>query len=332
MEALRVIGDIGGTNARFALASGGVYSHLEHLPVADHPFFQDALRAYLDTLPHGLRPGAGAFAVAGLVAGGRAVLTNSRWDLSAEQVAAHFGLSAVAVVNDFAGTALGMPFLGEADRIPIGPAVPAAPGPIAVIGPGTGLGMSGLVPNGAGWTLVSGEGGRATMPAATHHESAVLGYLRDRWDHLSAERVLSGAGLVNLYGACCALAGRRASLASPAEVAARALDGNDEDCTLAAGLFCAMLGTVAGNLALTLGTVGGVHVTGGIAPRLSSILLDSLFRERFEGKGRLKRYMQAIPTYLVFDTHAALLGLANLPLAAPEPGQDSAMPRGASGT
>lgn len=332
MERLRVIGDIGGTNARFALASGGAYTHVEHLPVAGHPSFQDALGAYLDGLPHGLRPEAGAFAVAGPVAGGRAVLTNSRWDFSAEQVAARFGLLAVAVVNDFAGTAMGMPFLGEADRVPIGAAVPAAAGPIAVIGPGTGLGMSGLLPNGAGWTLVPGEGGHATMPAATHFESAVLGHLRDRWDHLSAERVLSGAGLVNLYDACCALAGRPARLALPAAVAAHALDGSDEDCVQAAGLFCAMLGTVAGNLALTLGAVGGVHVTGGIAPRLRGMLMDSAFRARFEGKGRLKPYMQAIPTYLVLDTDAALLGLANLPLATSERGPDPAVPRGAGGT
>ena len=330
MEGLRVIGDIGGTNARFALASGGAYTHMEHLPVADHPSFQDALGTYLDRLPLGLRPETGAFAIAGPVAGGRAVLTNSRWDFSAQQVAARFGLSAVAVVNDFAGTAMGMPFLGEAARVPIGPAVPAATGSIAVIGPGTGLGMSGLVPNGAAWTLVPGEGGHATMPAATHHESAVLNHLRDRWDHLSAERVLSGAGLVNLYGACCALAGRPASLVSPAAVTAYALDGSDEDCVQAVGLFCAMLGTVAGNLALTLGAVGGVHVTGGIAPRLRGILLDSPFRARFEGKGRLKPYMQAIPTYLVLDTDAALLGLANLPLPITDPGPDAAVSRGAS--
>lgn len=311
MNGLRVIADVGGTNARFALAQSGRYRNLEYLAVADHRTFADALATYLGRLPAGECPVTGAFAVAGPVAGGRARLTNAGWNFSADEVARQFGLAAAVVVNDFAGTAMGIPFLGAPDRLPIGPPLPDAAGPIGVIGPGTGLGMSGLVPDGEDWTLVAGEGGHATMPAATLLESAVLDSLRGRWDHLSAERVLSGAGLVDLYRACAARAGRPARLTLPAEVAAGALNGTDEDCATAVGLFFAMLGTVAGNLALTLGATGGVYVTGGIAPRLRDAMAGSLFRDRFTGKGRLTGYMQAIPTYLVLDTAPALLGLAN---------------------
>lgn len=252
--------------------------------------------------------------MAGPIEEDQAKLTNSDWMLSAADLRAEFDLSDVLIVNDFAGTAMGMPHLSAADRYLVGPIPVAATGPIGVIGPGTGLGMSALVPNGAGWTLVPGEGGHATMAAATHRESQILDYLRVRWEHLSAERVLSGAGLVNLYEAVCALDGSDALPLTPAEVTQDAMSGSDQDCVEAFETFCAMLGTIAGNLALTLGATGGIYITGGIVSRFKEAFAASQFRTRFKEKGRLKSYLKAIPTYLVLHEAPALLGLANLPL------------------
>ena len=184
--------------------------------------------------------------------------------------------------------------------------------PMAVIGPGSGLGVSAVVPTSAGYVPVSGEGGHVTMAAADDEESAVLALMRRRYDHVSAERVLSGPGLVNLYNALCELAGaprrgadRRADL-RPGDGRPRCLAGR------AVSMFCAMLGTVAGNLALTLGARGGIYIAGGIVPKLGEAFANSPFRARFEDKGRFSGYLAAIPTYVVIRPEAALLGAAQL--------------------
>jgi len=309
-----MVGDIGGTNARFALAERGRYGEIWQVRVADYPTIQEALAAYLAQLPNGMRPMSGALAIAGPVAGDEVKLTNWTWSFSIARLRAALGLAQLVVVNDFAATAMAVPYLRDAERYLLGPGEPAGGGPIGVIGPGTGLGMSALVPAGGGWTLLAGEGGHATMPAATDEESRILDFLRARREHVSAERVLSGAGLVNLYEALSALAGNAAAGLSPAEVTARALAKSDPECVRAFDTFCAMLGTVAGNLALTIGATGGIYIGGGILPRFKEALATSGFRARFEDKGRLGGYLRGIATHLVLHEEPALLGLANFPL------------------
>ena len=313
MSDLRVIGDIGGTNARFAVASGGTYSQLKHVEVRRYASLHDALTDYLNALP-GQRPTAGALAVAGPVFGDAVALTNLNWHFSVSDLKTSLGFSALKVVNDFAATAMSVPFLSETDLFTVGPACEPASGPIGIIGPGTGLGVSGLLPNEGKWLLMPGEGGHVTLPASTDDEDAIIRVLRTRWNHISAERVLSGAGLVNLYEALCTIAGQPAQALSPADVTDHAIQRTDPLCVAAFGHFCALLGTVAGDLALTLGATGGVYIAGGILLRFKDAFTSSGFRERFESKGRFKTLLAKIPTRLILEESPALLGLANVPL------------------
>jgi glucokinase len=219
-------------------------------------------------------------------------------------------LAGLRVINDFAANALAIPLLAETDRLKIGPGAPVADTPIGVLGPGTGLGVSALIPTPSGFAPVQGEGGHVTMAPADAQESAILDLVRRRYDHVSAERFLSGPGLVNLYGAVCQLKAAPAGPLTPAQITDP--DTDDANARAATQLFCAMLGTVAGNLALTLGARGGVFIAGGIVPRLGARFAESAFRERFEAKGRLRAYLSAIPTYVISRPLPALLGAATL--------------------
>jgi glucokinase len=309
----RLIGDIGGTNARFALAVAGRVEQLRVLPTADYPSLVAAARAYLAALPHGIAVERAAFDLAGPVTADHAQLTNGTWAFSIAAARTELGLHELVVLNDFAAAALGIPRLPPGDAVQIGGGAALEHGPVGVIGPGTGLGVAGLVHAGGRWLAVPGEGGHGTMPPATDEESRILDRLRARFGHVSAERVLSGHGLENLYSVLGELHG---GVAPPplgaADITAAALAGADALSARALDLFCDMLGTVAGNLALTLGATGGVFLLGGILPRFADRFAASGFRARFESKGRLSPYLAAIPTYLVTHDNPALLGLAGL--------------------
>jgi glucokinase len=314
MTALRVIGDIGGTYARFAVAERGKYSELQHLSVSKYATLKDAFVEYLDALPRSIRPARGALAIAGPVSGDEVKLTNHSWSFSIAALKADLSLSSLVVVNDFAATAMSVPYLSDADCYPIGPPQSKTSGPVGVIGPGTGLGVGTLVPDVGRWILLPGEGGHSTLPPATQAESLIVEVLRTHWPHVSAERALSGAGLVNLYHALCSIEGKRPDPLSPADVTDRAMRGNDPTCVKAFEVFCSMLGTVAGDLALTIGATGGIYIAGGILLRFKEAFAASPFRERFEDKGRFQDYLRKIPTHLILEESPALLGLANLPL------------------
>ncbi|HLZ04459.1 MAG TPA: glucokinase [Bradyrhizobium sp.] len=320
MSGRRLIGDIGGTNARFAIAEGGKYRQLKHIEVDKYPSLRDAISDYLTALPEDERSGlAGALAIAGPVLGDRIALTNQSWSFSIAELKQSLGLVSLAVVNDFAATAQSIPHLAAQQKFAIGPMIPNAKGNIGVVGPGTGLGMSSLIPSGDGWTLVAGEGGHATLAASTEEEFAIIQMLRKRWSHVSAERVLSGAGLVNLYEALCAIGGIEPLMLSPADVTRRAMDRSDETCVRAFAHFCGFLGSVAGDLALTVGAFGGVYIAGGILPRFKDAFAASKFRERFEAKGRFSKMLAGMPTWLILDENPGLIGLANMPLNQSEP-------------
>ena len=308
--SLTLVADIGGTNARFGLIDDGGLHDSRVFRCADYPSLEAAARSYLDGVPPEWRPKRGAFAVAGPVTGDRIALTNLVWKFSTEDVRAALGLERLVVVNDFTAVALSVTRLTDADRFQIGEGAPEPDSVIGVIGPGSGLGMSGLVPGLNGWTALSGEGGHVTMAPVDDRESAVLDHLRRRFDHVSAERVLSGPGLVNLYGALRALDGREPSDLAPAQIVEAVTDGNDPQAREAVEMFCAMLGTVAGNLALTLGARGGVYIAGGIVPKLGELFTRSRFRERFVEKGRMRTFLAPIPTYVITHELPAFLGLA----------------------
>lgn len=313
---LRLIADVGGTNARFAVAQGGTYRALAHIEVSRYASLQDALTDYLKGLPASTRPSSAMIAVAGPVFGDQITLTNSGWSFAVSDMKQNLGLTSLRVVNDFAATAMAMPYLPAPDCFPVGRRCANVHGPIGVIGPGTGLGVGALVPDSGRWVLIPGEGGHATLPTSTKEEDEIAAFLRQRWDHVSAERALSGAGLVNLYQAICSIEGTAAQAMTPADVTDHAMRGTDAACVKAFAHFCAMLGTVAGDLALTIGATGGIYIAGGILLRFKEQFATSAFRQRFENKGRFRGFLEKIPTWLVLEESPALLGLANAP---PEP-------------
>lgn len=310
----RLVGDIGGTNARFAVAENGVVGEMTILPTHDHATFEDAIRTYLHGLAEADRICEAAFAIAGPVAGDQVTFTNrTAWTFSIAALRSSLGLERLDVVNDFTANALSLPYLAPDERVKIGGGAAVAGGPMGILGPGTGLGVSGLVPNDGRWIALSGEGGHVTLPAATARETAVVNDLRRKYGHVSAERVLSGQGLADLYGALAAVDGESVPAKMPAEVTEAALDGKDGRACETVEMFCAMLGTVAGDLALTLGATGGVYIAGGIVPRFGAGFATSPFRKRFEDKGRMSPYTAAIPTFVVTHKAPAMVGLANLP-------------------
>jgi len=308
-----LVGDIGGTNARFGLVSpDGKLLHSRALPDQDYRTIEEAIVAFLTERGTLSMPHQGAIAIASAITGDRVAMTNHPWSFSVSELKTRFGFERFEVINDFTALALALPRLGPEDRVAVGEGTAVAGAPIAVLGPGSGLGVSGLVPSGSRWIALSGEGGHATMCPATDRESAVLARMRSHFDHVSGERVLSGPGLVNLYNTLAQLDGVPALGFTAAQITNLAIRGEDPLCVETTHLFCAMLGTVAGNLALTLGARGGVYIGGGIVPRLGQTFIESEFRKRFEAKGRLLTYLQPIPTFVVTNTLPAFLGCAAL--------------------
>ncbi|EKV30553.1 Glucokinase [Caenispirillum salinarum AK4] len=311
---LGLIADIGGTNARFALVDdAGATLSPRTLLCADYDGPAEAAEAYLREIEAHQPVNRGAFCAACPVLGDRVKLTNNPWDFSVDAVRRRLKLDRLEVVNDFVANALAVPHLGADDRVRVGggPAVERLP--VAVLGPGTGLGVALLVPLGGGKVMpVATEGGHVTMPARTPREAEVLGVLRRRFDHVSAERVISGSGLVNVYQAVCGLDGATPDTDDPAELGRRAAADEDPRAREALDLMFAMLGTVAGNLALSSGALGGVAIMGGIVPRYLDLFQAGPFREAFEAKGRFRAYMRGIPVDVVTHAYPAFVGLAGL--------------------
>ncbi len=307
----RLIGDVGGTNARFAWQTdpAAPLTLIERLPCADFESIGAAIQTYLNN--HGLpTPRSCAIGIATPITGDRVQMTNHHWSFSIAALKNHYQFEQFMVINDFTALALALPEIARSELHQIGPGAEVEGSPKALIGAGTGLGVSGLLPSGkSDWVPISGEGGHVSLSAQTEEEAAVIANLRTRFGHVSAERVLSGPGLVNLYEASAAIDSRSPALNIPEEIL-QASD-TDPDCKRAVQWFCAFLGSVAGDLALTLGARGGVYIGGGIAPRLLAILERSEFRARFEDKGRFRSYLSTIPTWVIVSEHSpALIGAA----------------------
>lgn len=319
-KTTRLIADIGGTNARFALVSAGDVQDEKVLACASHPDIFSAIEHYLSSvgaIAGPRRPNEAAFAIAGPITGDIVRMTNHVWQFSAAHTRQRLGLRRLIVLNDFTALAMAVRHLPAHELKPVGRGR-AAPGqPIAVIGPGTGLGVSGLIPAGEHWIPLQGEGGHVTLSVMNEREMAVFRQLHQRFSHVSAERVISGPGLVNLYDALCALEGVVPDVLTPPDITRRAKQASCRICLEAVNMFCALLGTMAGNLVLTLGALGGVYIGGGIAPSLGALFTSSPFRDRFEDKGRYADYLSAVPTCVIHSELPAFTGLVH---AFDEPG------------
>jgi glucokinase len=312
LSGSKLLSDIGATNVRFALLMpDGRVVRNETLRNLDYETIGDAIDAYLTLVPREERPSEAAFAVAAPIIGDKVAMMNSPWAFSIEEVRRRYGWPALHMVNDFVANALAVPKLSGDDIVQVGGGKPVDGEAVAVLGPGTGLGVAGLIRCGGKWTPIAGEGGHATLAPMDSREAAIIDILRRQYAHVSAERVLSGPGLVNLYDALCELAGKPAAPLTPERIT-DLYPGCDPQCREAVMMFCGMLGTFAGSVALTFGARGGVYVMGGIVPRILGTFLQSNFRERFEFRGRYRAYLSEIPTFVVTRPNPAFVGLTTL--------------------
>jgi len=309
-----IFGDIGGTNARFALLdhAGAELRSFPPVRTGDFASIEDAVKAaVLDKTD--ARPKSALFALAGPIDGDEVDLTNANWVVKPREVMARAGISDIALLNDFEAQALAVSAVGEEAEmttVPLGSDMALERNCRVVLGPGTGLGVAGLVYAAGLWIPVPGEGGHVTLGPVAEDEFAIWPNIEKEGGRISAEALLAGRGIVRLYRAVAATRGRRATFSWPKEVTGAALSGEDETASETMALYCRLLGRLAGDLALVFMATGGVFVGGGIAPRIATLLEKGAFREAFEEKHPHRNLMRAIPTRLITAARPALTGLA----------------------
>jgi glucokinase len=306
-----LLGDIGATNARFALLTNGVLGPVTSYDVARLPRFADATAFFLKDHCQQVEISKAVLAVAGPVEDQRCALTNFSWIVDRRELYETFRLEA-RIVNDFEAVAFALPSLAAAGVVQIGEGKPKPGAPMAVLGPGTGLGVACLVPAAEKSIVLASEGGHATLAGTCDREDAIIKQLRGRFGHVSAERLVSGDGLENIHQAIVALEGLDLAPRNAAYITERALSGDCKVAHESLAIFCAFFGSFAGNLVLTFGARGGAYIAGGISPRIADFMARSEFRNRFEAKGRLRSYLETIPSYVIVHPAAAFLGLKSL--------------------
>jgi glucokinase len=317
-KACVLVADIGGTNARFALADPSTLElrEIHQVRCAEHPDLERVLADYAGRLEQ--LPEHAAIAVAAPVASGDIHLTNSTWSFARDRLCRNVGLKRVHVLNDFEALALSLPYLEPSELHQIGGEKPVAHATKLALGPGTGLGVAGLAWSGDRWTALPGEGGHISLGAEDERQLALLERIRKGRDHLSAERVLSGPGLAALYRAVALSRGLTPAVFEPNDVIERGLGGDDEVAAEALDLFVTWLGRFAGDAALLFGARGGVYLGGGIAPKIAAKLSAGEFRRAFADKGRMNGYLAPVPVYVITAPFATLKGAAAHLRAAPD--------------
>jgi glucokinase len=300
-----LVADIGGSKSRFAIANSS--GALEHLLVIHNDTAADldaAVSRYLEET--GAQPRAATLAVAGPVDGEEVVLTNrTNWRIRRVEFAERFGLSELCLLNDFEAIAWALPHLGPAHTRPLGKDVPAREGVKVVLGPGTGLGVAALLPADGRWHVIASEGGHTSLGPQAPDEAEVFARLRDECGSVSAETVLSGAGLVRLARALDPQAACHAAETIAASALAR-----EPAAQAAARLFVRLLGRFAGGLALTFKALGGVYIAGGVAGGLGPLLDEPQFRAAFEAHPPHQALLETIPTLLITCEEPGLIGCA----------------------
>jgi glucokinase len=310
INGARLIADIGSTYARFALEiERGKFERMSTVKCAEYADFGSALRAYFNTVKDaGVRHA--AVAISNPVEGDLVRMTNYHWQFSIEQTRVDCGLDTLLVVNDYTALAVGVPHLRVDQRRQVGTGQPETRSVIGLLGAGTGLGVSALIPADDGWISLGSQGGHVSFSPADKREIAILEYAWTKFPHVSAERLISGSGLELIYEALCHRAGKPSQPLAATTITARGLKGESAECAEALEVFCGILGTVAANLAVTFGAFGGIYIGGSIVPRLGKYFDKSPFRERFEAKGRFSDYVAHIPTYVITADNATLVGAA----------------------
>ncbi|CAG9215026.1 Glucokinase / Putative HTH-type transcriptional regulator [Paraburkholderia sabiae] len=306
----RLLADIGGTNARFALETGpGEITQVLVYPCAEYPGVADVIKKYLKDTKIG-RVNHAAIAIANPVDGDQVSMTNHDWTFSIEATRRALGFDTLLVVNDFTALAMALPGLTDAQRVQVGGGSRRQNSVIGLLGPGTGMGVSGLIPADDRWIALGSEGGHATFAPMDEREDLVLQYARKKWSHVSFERVAAGPGIEVIYRALAGRDKKRVpTTIDVSEIVKKGLDG-DPLAAETIDVFCGILGTFAGNIAVTLGALGGIYIGGGVVPRLGEVFARSSFRQRFEAKGRFEAYLKNVPTYVITAEYPAFLGVS----------------------
>lgn len=310
-----LIADIGGTNARFAYVDdSGNVADIDILACNDYPSLTDAAQAYLGKYKH--KTDRAVLAVAAPILGDEIKMINHTWVMSKKKIQSDMNLKDLKIINDFTAIAHGVPLLGQTDIYQLGEGEAQKGAPIGIIGPGTGLGVAAVIFDEKGKPIpITTEGGHVTMCANTQREWDIIAELkREKYRHVSAERLVSGKGIVNVYQAICTIDGFTPTKTEPSEITKAGLDRTDPVCVETLDLFADWLGTLAGNVALSLGAFGGVYIAGGIVMKLGEWFKTSRFRESFMNKGRYHGYLARIPTFVITHPHPGFVGLQGLVL------------------
>ena len=308
MASYALVGDVGGTNARLALCAmnSGEISQAKTYSGLDYPSLEAVIRVYLEE--HNTQVEDACIAIACPIKGDWVAMTNHTWEFSIAEMKQNLGLKHLEIINDFTAVSMAIPVLADSDKLQFGGAAAQEGKPVAVYGAGTGLGVAHLVKAADQWLSLPGEGGHVDFAPNSEEEDDVLHALRAELGHVSAERLLSGPGLVNLYRGLVLADERIPEALQPKDVTERALADSCTDCRRALSLFCVLMGRFGGNLALNMGTFGGVYIAGGIVPRFLEFFKSSGFRVAFEDKGRFQGYLKDIPVFLITHEHPGLLG------------------------
>jgi glucokinase len=310
-----LVGDIGGTNARFGLVAefgDGSFNHPEAIQsysTSEYSTVYDAIADYISQF-QGIQIKKACLAIATPVRSENIKMTNNGWTFSLTELCRRFELDFIKLINDFTGLALSIPRLSSDQLLQVCEGIKVKDATMAVLGAGTGLGVSGLVPSRDGWMPIEGEGGHVTIGATTQRELLIFQKQWERFGHMSAERLLSGTGICDIYLSICEIDNKPIQSLQASEITALAISGDCDTCSEVMELFFGWLGIIAGNLALTLGGQGGIYIGGGIVPRLIEAFKDSSFVQRFEQKGRFSNYLKNIPVFVIIDKHPALTGAA----------------------
>ena len=316
-NTINLIADIGGTNIRIAQADQSCttkYKEIETYRCAEFASLADVISLYIENKQlHDCVINA-CLAIACPTDNDVISMTNLPWQFSQKALIETLNLSSLTMINDYTAIAMAIPLLSDSQKVKIGGGETVANKPIAVCGPGTGLGVAHLVPVSISgisqWQCFSGEGGHVDFAAVDEVDVQILQYLQKIKGRISYEQLLSGFGLEQIYQAICAINGQSGDKLSAADISQQAVSGNCELCQQSLAQFCKVLGSFAGNLALTLNCQGGVYIAGGIVPRFIEFFKNSDFRERFEAKGRLSHIAEQSPTYVITEAQPGLLGAA----------------------
>jgi glucokinase len=316
-----LLADLGGTNVRFALSDPTAakpfqMDSVRRYQVSDFASLTDAIRQYF--IDSGLSAQHALIAAAGRISDGETVqITNNPWAISARNLRTELSMQSVRLVNDFAAQSMAVMLLQPEDLVPVGGLPLPRPGAreeqtFVIVGPGTGLGVGGLLLRQGECSVLQTEGGHAGFAAHTPEDIEILHRLNQRYGRVSNERLICGNGLVNLYSVLCEIAGQTPEPLKPEDISQRANAGSDPLCVQVVETFAGIFGSVAGDLVMTLGAWDGVYLTGGLVPILLPWMERGHFRERFESKGRFRETMEQVPTQAIMNPEPGLVGAAAL--------------------